>query len=540
MSTTESPVVIIGAGPVGMTAALLLARQGVRSTVLERRTTPSCGQSRAVTVQRDVLSLLDRLGVAEEILRDGASWSLGRTYFRERELLQLRFPTSADELYPPFVNFPQFRTEELLHARAQACGLVRFRHGHTVTSVDDRGDEVVVTADGPDGTETHRAPYVIAADGIGSRVRGGLGIAYSGWQTEGRFLVCDFAADLPFSRERRLWFDPPFHPGRIVLMHSFGPDRWRVDWQIEPDADENHYLSRLDDMLRGVIGEHDTRILRANTYTFQQRCAERFGQGRVFLAGDAAHVVSPFGARGMNSGIEDAENLAWKLAFVLTGRADAALLDTYDMERRAAAEHHVAVTGATMKFMTPASAEGVTRRDAVLAAAATDPARRSDVDSGRLYEPFPYVGSPLTVPGEGAGALVPDGAAGATTLRARLAGDFSLLAVPASTTSPRDVEERLADATAIAADHRLTLVRPQGPAPDPATTALHDRTGGLTGWLPDHTDRLLIVRPDCYVGASLPLPRTARETAAIVTRTLAATLNPPLASRPSAPDRQPA
>ncbi|GLZ43763.1 FAD-dependent oxidoreductase [Actinokineospora sp. NBRC 105648] len=515
MSTSESPVIVIGAGPVGMAAALLLARQGIRTTVVERRGTPSCGQSRAVTVQRDILALFDRLGVAEEILRDGASWSLGRTYYGEHELLQLRFPTAEHELYPPFVNFPQFRTEELLHAAAEASELVRFRHGFTVTEVVDEGGSVLVRAESSDGEEVHRGQYVIAADGLGSRVRGGLGIAYEGWQTEGRFLVCDFVAELPFSRERRLWFDPPFHPGRIVLMHGFGPDRWRVDWQIEPDADEADYLARLDELLRGVIGDHEALVLRANSYTFQQRCAERFGRGRVFLVGDAAHVVSPFGARGMNSGMEDAENLAWKLGFVLAGRADATLLDTYDQERRAAAEHHVEVTGATMRFMTPATAEGIANRDAILAGAVTDATKLSEVDSGRLYESFPYRDSTLTA--SGTGALVADGSVNGSTLRKLLAGDISLLVIPGATSTIEDVAARLAAATAVHSTRRFLLLPRGSAAPDNLeVTAVHDDTGALTTALAADTDRLLLVRPDCYVGADVPLPATGRETAALV------------------------
>ena len=109
--TTEFPVIISGGGPVGMATALLLARQGVRSVVLERNTSPHCGQSRAITVQRDILALFDRLGIVGQILDGGASWSLGRTYYRDQEILRLRWPARGEEVYPAFVNFPQFRIE---------------------------------------------------------------------------------------------------------------------------------------------------------------------------------------------------------------------------------------------------------------------------------------------------------------------------------------------------------------------------------------------------------------------------------------------
>lgn len=517
---TGFPVIISGGGPVGMTTALLLARQGVRSVVLERKATTNCGQSRAITVQRDVIALFDRIGIAGEMLADGASWSLGRTYYRDQEIQRLHWPVSGEEVYPAFVNFPQFRIEELLHEATERTGLVEFRHGATVGALRHDATTVAVDVDGPDGPERYEGSYLVGADGIGSTVRKALGIPYDGWQTEGRFLVADFEVELPLAVERRLWFDPPFSTSGIVLMHCMGDRKWRIDWQIDADVDEAVELrpERLTERVRGVIGDRPFTVLRANTYTFQQRRAGRFRDGRVFLAGDAAHVVSPFGARGMNSGLEDAENLAWKLGHVLTGRAEPALLESYELERIAAADHHLRVTGDTMRFMTPGDAEGRARRDAVLAAVAADPTQADRLDSGKLYAPHPYDASPLSrtfgdVPTDDplrAGVPAPDGhcaspAAGETTLRKVLGGELTLLVVPAAAGDVAELARRLAEAPAPAGVRRLVLAA-AGAGSAPGVEVLIDRTGTLVETYAGTRDRLFLVRPDCYLAVRAELP----------------------------------
>lgn len=221
-STTEFPVIISGGGPVGMATASLLVLQGVRSVVLERNTSPNCGQSRAITVQRDILALFDRIGIVDEILDDGASWSLGRTYYRDQEILRLNWPVRGEDVYRAFVNFPQFRTEELLHAATERTGLVAFRHGRTVGALRHDETSVAVQVEGPAGPERFDGAHRVGADGIGSTVRKVLGIPYDGWQTEGRFLVADFEVEFPLAVERRQWFDPPFSPSGIVLIQCMG------------------------------------------------------------------------------------------------------------------------------------------------------------------------------------------------------------------------------------------------------------------------------------------------------------------------------
>ncbi|RBQ15909.1 pentachlorophenol monooxygenase [Spongiactinospora rosea] len=511
-SGSSPHVVIVGAGPVGMATALLLARQNVRSVLLERREQPSCRQSRAVTVQRDILALYDRLGLADEIIDDGASWSLGRTYYGDQEILQLRFPPHGEEIYPPFVNFPQFRIEELLYGAALATGLVDIRLGRTVDGIEQDDSGVRVTAAGPNGPETYAGAYLVAADGIGSGVRRRLGITFDGWQTKGRFLVADFEAELPFERERRLWFNPPFHPEGIVLMHGVARKLWRLDWQIplDADADELTETGRVEARIATVIGDHPVRVVRSNTYTFQQCRASAFRSGRAFLVGDAAHVVSPFGARGMNSGMEDAENLAWKLGYVLNGKAGPALLDSYEAERAAAADHNLAVTGASMKFMTPDDESGRQVRDAALAAALADPGQAHRVDCGKLYEPFPYHDSALTAPARlpaprvRPGAPLPDlrcvDGSRTTTLRAAMAGELTLLAVPGRNGLISGLNAEL-DAIAAPAWVRRSILAPATSGPG-VLTVLSDEMWDIYA---GEQDVVYLVRPDCYVAAVVPL-----------------------------------
>lgn len=498
---------IIGGGPVGLAAAALLARTGIRCVIVEQRTTSSCGQSRAVTNQRDVVALYDRLGIAEEILELGSSWSLGRCYYGDEEVLQLRFPREGHSVYPPFINFAQNRIEELLHESLTRHDHVTVIHGCTAVLVSDGADAdhavVQVMSDGGQ-TTLLEASYVIAADGLRSPTRKTLGIAFDGRPAHGRFMVADFRASLPLTSERRLWFSPPFHPEGIVLMHNIGNGVWRLDWQISPDLDVDRELGcggvtrRIRAVLDHVaVGEGvDLELIRCNGWTFQHRQAERFRQGRVFLAGDAAHVVSPFGARGMNSGLEDAENLAWKLAMILRHEAPAALLETYAVEREVAASHHARVTGESMTFMLPSTPEAMAARNKILADAARDPTKGHLINPGKLYRPHPYTYSPLTSPSVSAvretatepGQLIPDFRVRldgrVTTVRKMVEHRFAVIAVDSPTS--RTLSYFSIDAGGV---RPTSVVRP---ADDSLAPHPLQRPHCV----------VYLVRPDCYIAAT--------------------------------------
>ncbi|MGI5272989.1 FAD-dependent monooxygenase [Nonomuraea sp. CA-218870] len=393
---TDAQVIVVGAGPVGLTAALLLARWGVRVLVVDQRPGREPAGSRSICQQRDVLDIWAACG-AGRIAEEGLAWTTARTYYRGEELFSWTFGGPPGEgALPACVNLSQTRTEEILDAALAAQPLAELRWDHQVTGLEQDGERVTVRC----GERVLRAPYAVLC--AGSRAEGlrrALGVTFDGESFADRFLICDIRADLPgWEHERRFHFDPVWNPGRQVLIHPCPGSTYRIDWQIPshsaPTGEE------VAEKIRMIVGDRDYELLWQTTYRFHARVASRMRAGRVLLAGDCAHLVAPFGARGLNSGVPDAENAAWKLAFVLNGWAPEDLLETYHLERHAAALENLEVTAATMRFLAPRTDEERARRRAALEEALAT-GRPAGVDSGRFAEPFWYVDSPLTTPDPG-------------------------------------------------------------------------------------------------------------------------------------------
>ncbi|RCV48091.1 FAD-dependent monooxygenase, partial [Marinitenerispora sediminis] len=400
----ETPILVLGAGPVGLTAALLLARRGLPVVLLEARTSRAVTGSRAICQQRDVLDVWESLG-AGAVAEEGVTWGTARTFYRDSELFSVRLADAGASPFPPFVNLSQARTEEILGACVAAEPLIEVRRGHEVVGLDQDAAGVVARCRTARGAVSVRGGYAVAC--LGARAgwaRQALGVAFDGRSFADRFLICDIRADLPgWERERRFYFDPEWNPGRQVLIHPCPGSVYRIDWQVPPDFDlaREEASGGLDRRIRMIVGDRGYEVVWRSVYRFHTRVASRMRVGRVLLAGDLAHLVAPFGARGLNSGVHDAENAAWKLAFVARGWAGEGLLESYQAERSAAAAENAEVTGRTMRFLVPQDEAGRRWREAVLRRAVADPAARALVDSGRLFEPFWYVDSPLTTPDPG-------------------------------------------------------------------------------------------------------------------------------------------
>jgi 3-(3-hydroxy-phenyl)propionate hydroxylase len=402
-------VVVVGAGPVGLAAAIDLALQGVAVTLLDEDDTVSIG-SRGLCYAQRTLEVLDRLGVGDAVVAKGVTWNVGRTFHRDTEVFRFELQPEPDHQRPGMVNLQQYWLEQFLVERALHLPNLALRFRHRVAHVEPRADGAVLQVATPDGAFTLRADWLIVADGARSPIRRQLGLELEGRVFRDRFLIADVVMKTDLfpagQAERWFWFDPPFHPGQSVLLHKEADDVWRIDFQLGEDADPEaekqpeRVLPRVRALLEQGLGREAPafELEWASVYTFQCRRMASFRHGRLLFAGDAAHQVSPFGARGANSGIQDADNLVWKLKAVLDGHAPEALLDSYSAERGAAADENILHSTRSTDFITPRSAASRALRDAVLTLAREHPFARGLVNSGRLSVPTHLVDSPLNTP----------------------------------------------------------------------------------------------------------------------------------------------
>jgi 3-(3-hydroxy-phenyl)propionate hydroxylase len=394
------PVIVAGAGPVGLTAAIDLALRGIDVLVLDEDDTVSVG-SRAICWSKRTLEILDRLGCGERLVQKGVSWNVGRVFFRDEQVYQFDLQPDPGHRRPAFINLQQYYVEQFLVERATELPGVDLRWRHKVVGVTQRVDRVVLRVSTPDGEYGVQADWLIVADGSRSAIRGMLGLESEGQVFRDRFLIADIHMTSDFPAERWFWFDPPFHRNQSALLHRQADDVWRVDFQLgwEADPEEEKKPDKILPRLRAMLGE-DARfeIEWASVYTFQCRRMRSFRHGHALFAGDAAHLVSPFGARGANSGIQDVDNLAWKLELVLSGQAPERLLDSYDSERTAAADDNIRNSTRSTDFITPKSKVSRTFRDAALMLAKRHAFARRLVNSGRLSVPATLGDSPLNTP----------------------------------------------------------------------------------------------------------------------------------------------
>ena len=405
------PVVVVGAGPIGLTAALDLAQRGLEVVLLDDNDTVSIG-SRAVCYAKRPLEIWDRLGVGQGLAERGVRWQVGKVFARNELAYRFDLLPEPDHQMPAMVNLQQYHLEEALVAAVAAEPRIDLRWKHRLLSLAQHDDHVRLTVESPDGVFHSEARWVVACDGANSDTRRMVGADFSGQFFQDRFLIADVVMKADFPTERWFWFDPPFHRGQSVLLHKQCDKVWRIDFQLgwDADPDEERRPEKVIPRIRAMLGpQAEFELEWVSVYQFACRRIDRFRHGRVLFAGDAAHQVSPFGARGANTGVQDIDNLAWKLALVDSGRAPQALLDSYDRERAFAADDNLRQSTRSTDFITPKSRASRRLRDAVLDLARTEPFARPLVNSGRLSTPTPYVDSALNTPdGEPfAGAMRP-------------------------------------------------------------------------------------------------------------------------------------
>jgi 3-(3-hydroxy-phenyl)propionate hydroxylase len=402
------PLVVVGAGPVGLTAAIDAAVRGMPVVLLDEDDTVSIG-SRGVCYAKRTLEIFDRLGVGDRVVAKGVTWNVGRTFHGEREVFSFNLLPESGHHRPGMVNLQQYHLEQFLVERAMQLPTIDLRWRHKCVSIVPSDGGVRLDIDTPDGRYALHADWLIAADGSKSGIRRQMGLDVEGKVFQDRFLIADIVLDgepFPLERtERRFWFAPKFHAGESALMHRQADNVWRIDFQLGWDADPEAEKDpeRVRKRVRAALDSQGFAHIGfelewVSVYTFQCRRMAKFRHGRVLFVGDSAHQVSPFGARGANSGVQDADNLVWKLKLVIDGAAPASLLDSYDHERGAAADENLLNSTRSTDFMTPKTRTARVLRDAVLSLADDVPAGRALVNSGRLSVPTVLAGSPLNTP----------------------------------------------------------------------------------------------------------------------------------------------
>jgi len=507
------PVLIAGAGPVGLVAAIALALRGVRSVVIDEKSSVSDG-SRAICISRYSFETLQQLGVVGPFLDKALGWTHGRCYFRDREFYRMQMPHSDDERYLPMYNIQQQYIEKfLVDAARQYPELIDLRWRSRVSAVQARADQVCLTVDTEAGSYRLIGRYLLAADGARSQVRKQLGLELAGSNLPGDYVIVDIKMQHDFPTERRSFFESAARPGATILIHRQPEDIWRLDYQLREDEDreeamrEQNIRASVQAILEVIGHRGDWELEWWSIYTANTLCLDDYRHGPVLFIGDSAHIVPIFGVRGLNNGIADAVNAAWKLACVIHGQARGDLLASYSPERRGATLDVFANAGKSARFMTPPTRGHALLRRAVLELAQTEEFCKRFADP-RQVQPYTYARSPLTAFAERDREFTAGPRAGASLLNCRIAASdflldhlgeaFSALLFCHDSGEAASLVRHLADICGPAL--RLIVIAPH-PVPVPGAEVVIDEHGRLAAAHGAVDGSLYLLRPDRHIAA---------------------------------------
>jgi 3-(3-hydroxy-phenyl)propionate hydroxylase len=455
------------------------------------------------------MHILERIGAVAPFLEKALGWRFGRSYFRGTQIFRLEMPHPESEKYLPMYNLQQQYIEKFLHDAVTACRLIDMRWQSEVAGIENRPDGVALDIATPDGNYRLEAGYVLAADGARSPIRSMLGLRLKGENYEGRYVIADIRMDHDFPTERRAFFDPSGNPGGTVLIHKQPDDIWRVDYQLregesEQDAlREENIRARVSAILRDIGHEKPWELEWWSIYSANTLCLDDYRRGRVFFIGDSAHIVPIFGVRGLNNGLADADNIAWKLGLVLNGGATDALLDSYSPERRGATLDVFANATKSTRFMTPPTRGWRLAREAALSLSLKHEFPR-DLANPRQMQPYTYSESPLT-PFAGRDAEFTSGAiSGGAAPNANLAdggylldrAGYGMTAILFCDGAPTAEQSELLAQLGKLDKRFVALPIAQVPAgPDP----IADRDGDIARLFGAEPGTLYLLRPDLHI-----------------------------------------
>jgi 3-(3-hydroxy-phenyl)propionate hydroxylase len=404
---TLHPVVIVGAGLAGLTAACDFALRGIAAIVIDEDDTVGVkgAASRGICYAQKSLEIFRRLGIYDRIKAKGVEWSVGKTLAGDEVVYEFDLAAQASHNVseqPPFVNLQQFYLEWFLADRIEELGVSKVRWLSRVKRVEQHSDHVLLEIETPNGSYECRTQWLIDASGLRSPIREASGLKIEQSLGVDRWCISDVRFKDKKPVERWTWIEAPFNDNKAVWQHLMADDVWRLDYQMQPDADPE-YVSSPDvvaERLKRHLGDDvEFELIWVGPYAYRSHLLESFRKDRIFFAGDCAHVMSPFGARGGNSAIQDADNLVWKLAAVLQGKARETILDSYSDERREGAQTNIQITNRTARFLSPRTPVEKMIRSAVIDLAKKFTFARALVNTGRLSTANTYRQKPLSLTG---------------------------------------------------------------------------------------------------------------------------------------------